>query len=217
MIVSTGNNLKININEGISLWYYYYCYYDRLKKIAENEPTPLQHAFQIEQANFARQVGDVDTVASLFPQYETVASGLYKRKNKNFPPLPNLVSELSIDGDFKLTECGNRFLLTQTKINNNGKDEHVLIFCSDIGLKVLAESKRWHSDGTFDTAVQFKEDKFQQFYLIHGLYKGHMIPCAFSLLTNKSTATYRCMLSELKDGASRIKLVLKSDANIWNK
>ena len=36
-----------------------------------------------------------------------------------------------------------------------------------------------------------------------------MIPCAFALLTNKTITMYRCLLSELKDGASRIKLILK--------
>ncbi len=36
-----------------------------------------------------------------------------------------------------------------------------------------------------------------------------MIPCAFALLTNKTITTYRCLFSELKDGADRIKLILK--------
>ena len=58
------------------------------------------------------------------------------------------MSKLNVNGEYELTECGNRFLLSQTKIENAGVDEHVLIFCSDVGLKVLAESKRWHSDGT---------------------------------------------------------------------
>ena len=36
-----------------------------------------------------------------------------------------------------------------------------------------------------------------------------MIPCAFALLTHKTIATYRCLLSELKDNARKIKLSLK--------
>ncbi len=103
----------------------------------------------------------MDVVARNLPQIDTIVGGLYKRKK--FPPLPKLVSELNEEGDYGLIECGNRFLLSQTKIRNGGYDEHVLIFCADVGLKILAESKRWHCDGTFDTAVQFKDDKFQQF------------------------------------------------------
>ena len=36
-----------------------------------------------------------------------------------------------------------------------------------------------------------------------------MIPCAFALLTNKTIFNIRCLLSELKDGATKIKLSLK--------
>jgi hypothetical protein len=129
-------------------------------------------------------------------------------KTKTLQTLPKLVSELKINDEYMLTEVGNRFLLSQTKIKNGSNDEHVLIFCSDVGLKILAESKRWHADGTFDTAVHFEKDKFKQFYLIHGMYKGHMLPCAFALLTNKTITTYRCLISELKDGAAKIKLTL---------
>jgi hypothetical protein len=164
----------------------------------------LLQIFQ-EQTEYARAVGDVDVVAENLPQFETIASGLYKHRNKKFPTLPKLVSELNIDGDYKLTEVGKR---TQAKVKNGSNDEHVLMFCSDVGLKVLAESKRWHADSTFDTAVQFEKDKFQQFYLIHGMYKGHLLPCAFALLTNKTIPTNRCLISELKDGAAKIKLIL---------
>ena len=93
-----------------------------------------------------------------------------------------------------------------------------MIFCSDVGLKILSESNRWHSDGTFETAVKFQEDKFQQFYFIHGKYKGVLLPCAFALLTNKTittflfamTTNYNCRLfSEFKEGARKIRLVFK--------
>ena len=36
-----------------------------------------------------------------------------------------------------------------------------------------------------------------------------LAPCAFALSTNKTIPTYRCLLSELKDGATKIKLSLK--------
>ena len=118
-----------------------------MKDRAAREPRTLLQIFQEEQTEYARAVADVDVVAQNLPQFETIASGLYKRRNKKFLTLPKLVSELTIDGDYKLTEVGNRFLLSQTKIKNGSNDEHVLIFCSDVGLKVLAESKRWHADG----------------------------------------------------------------------
>ena len=86
--------------------------------------------------------------------------------------------------------------------------EHTVTYVSDVGLQVLAASKRWHSDGTFDAAVVLHEESFLQFYMIHALYKNEMIPCVFALLTYKTKEIYRRLIGELKDGASRLKLRL---------
>ena len=56
-----------------------------------------------------------------------------------------------------------------------------IIFGSDIGLTVLAKSRRWYSDGTFKTAPP----QFQQVYIIQAKYKGKIIPYIFGLLTGK--------------------------------
>ena len=84
-------------------------------------------------------------------------------------------------------------------------DEVMVIFCSDIGLAILAKCERWHSDGTYDSAVP----GFSQLYIIHGWYKGYMLPCAFILLTNKRETTYRRMLAELKEAALGLRLELR--------
>jgi hypothetical protein len=72
----------------------------------------------------------------------------------------------------------------------------------------MASSERWHSDGTFDTAVNFRDDRFQQFYIIQSWYKSQMIPCVYALLTHKTKETYRNMIADLKDGAAKLKLKL---------
>jgi hypothetical protein len=98
--------------------------------------------------------------------------------------------------------------------------EHTVTYVSDVGLQVLAASKRWHSDGTFDAAVVLHEESFLQFYMIHALYKNEMIPCVFALLTYKTKEIYRRLIGELKDGASRLKLRLCPETAIpieyWN-
>lgn len=75
----------------------------------------------------------------------------------------------------------------------------VYLFCSDI---VLASSKRWQSDGTFDTAVP----GFSQFYVIHAWYKEEMKPCVFALLSSKTEDLYKKMIRELKEAALAIRL-----------
>ena len=63
--------------------------------------------FQEEQTEYARAVGDVDLVAENLPQFETIASGLYKHRNYS---------------DYNLTKVENRFLLSQTKVKNGSND-----------------------------------------------------------------------------------------------
>ncbi len=50
--------------------------------------------------------GQLENVASNFPQYPEIKSGLYKNKNKKFPTIPKTVNDLQILGDFLLTETG---------------------------------------------------------------------------------------------------------------
>ncbi len=82
-----------------------------------------------------------------------------------------------------------------------------IIFSSDIGLKILSESKRWQADGTFTCPPP----GFEQLYLLHGVFKSITIPCGFILLTNKTELLYKKMLRELKDAALNIRLELKPE------
>ena len=79
----------------------------------------------------------------------------------------------------------------------------MIIFCSDIGLTILAASKRWHADGTFTCPPP----GFQQLYLLQALYKSIMIPAGFILLTGKSESLYKKVLFEMKDAALSIGLL----------
>ena len=53
----------------------------------QHEPVPVHQIFQQEQSVFARRVGDMDVAAAAFPQFEEIQSSLYKKRNKQFPPL----------------------------------------------------------------------------------------------------------------------------------
>ena len=57
----------------------------------------------------------------------------------------------------------------------------MLIFVSDYKLRVLGSSKRWHSDRTFDSAPHL----FKQHYIIHALYKEHLLACDYVAFTSK--------------------------------
>jgi hypothetical protein len=141
-----------------------------------------------------------------FPQYSEIKPALYKNRQKAFPSLPQSLGEFTIEQDnynFHLNEDGQRFLLADTKLNN----DRIVIFSSSIGLEVLEKLKKWHCDGTFKTAPKL----FYQFYLIYGTSKGNIMPCAFILLIGKSEAIYKRMINELHEAALGMRLKLEPE------
>ena len=128
-----------------------------------------------------------------------------------FPTLPKSLQDLIISGEYLLTESGQKFLFSHGTYRNTRQktNETSVIYCSDVGLSKLAGSNWWFSDGTFDTSVNFQENGFEQFYIIHGCYKNIVLACVFALLTNKTKEIYRNLISELKDRAAHLKLKLE--------
>ena len=83
---------------------------------------------------------------------------------------------------------GNRFLL----IDCEEDEQRIIIFCSDIQLKILGSTSKIGADGTFDICPEL----FEQFYIIMAWYKGVVLPAAFILLSGKKETTYKRMLNE---------------------
>jgi hypothetical protein len=94
-------------------------------------------------------------------------SALHNHQKQNRPLLPTTIVDIVIENEWAQTKTKDRFLC-----NYKENDNQMIIFASDNCLKALAESSRWHANGTFKCAVK----DFQQVYIIHGLYRGHMIP-----------------------------------------
>jgi hypothetical protein len=90
---------------------------------------------------------------------------------------------VKIEGEWTLCEDGSRFLLKH--------EDDILIFCSDNGIRVLVEARRWQADGTFSSAPP----DWYQFYIIHGVIDFQVIPCAFVLLPAKDLDTYKKTIS----------------------
>ena len=68
-------------------------------------------------------------------QYNSKKSSLYRRKWTKYPKLPATLKDLIIDNEVyqKTLSSGNRFLL----IDCIEEDQRIIIFCSDIQLKIL--------------------------------------------------------------------------------
>ncbi len=135
----------------------------------ENSRT-LAALYLEEQSKLIDKTGDMELVAKSTPQLINIQAGLYRHKNKFIPAIPKTIEDFNLEGKWCMCEDDTRkFVL------NHGVE--IIIFCSVNGLTILSESKRWHADGTFSCVPE----GFYQLYVIHGLYKSNMIPCAFIL------------------------------------
>lgn len=104
------------------------------------ENVPIQKIYQEEQT--IKKISDMDKVAMCVPQYISIQSGLYKEKAKHFPPIPSSLDDIVLSDELTICEDNKRkFLLYH--------DKKMIIFCSDIGFKILTQATRWQCDGTF--------------------------------------------------------------------
>ena len=85
-----------------------------------------------------------------------------------------------------MTTAGDNFVIHQ--------DDDMVLLGTEENLRVLAESQMLFMDGTFKSAPQF----FSQLYSIHGLFRGHVVPLVYCLLTSKTRATYYKVFNIIK-------------------
>jgi hypothetical protein len=111
----------------------------------------LQQLYEKEQALIKSRTG-IST-----KDYVDVAWRLKDEKAKHGKPLAkDIISVIIRD---PMTQNGlERFCVYDNKTENR-----LIVFVSPRGLKILAHSKHWHSDGTFHTASKY----FAQMYVIH--------------------------------------------------
>jgi hypothetical protein len=102
---------------------------------------------------------------------------------------------------------GKRFLAYHQKLTNDKDKPPMLIFISDIGIKILAKSSKWNGDGTFKVVP--KPIGFYQLYIIHAYYHCVLLPCMYALMTGKETQHYKSLLLQLKEAALNLGVELK--------
>jgi hypothetical protein len=72
----------------------------------------------------------------------------------------------------------------------------LVVFASALGLHTLKNSEEMFMDGTFKTCP----NPFQQILFIHGkIGDQRSIPCVYTMMSRKDTATYR-KLFQILDG-----------------
>ena len=76
---------------------------------------------------------------------------------------------------------------------DNGQPDRILLFGTDEGFRFLSNSQAW-----FWTEHLKSPGQFMQLYTVHGLTNHRNIVGAYTLLPNKSRATYVEMLTKVQ-------------------
>ena len=95
-------------------------------------------------------------------------------------PLPDQYSK---------TASGDQFLIWKDYVSDEDPSKAFLVFLSPLAKEILRVSRHWESDGTFKTVPRPFQDG--QIYIVFAqLSTGELLPCVFSLLPDKTSATY---------------------------
>ena len=87
-----------------------------------------------------------------------------------------------------------RFLLYDSHEDEEYGGKRLMLFASIWWLDNLAANKHWAADGTFKVSPNV----FSQVYTIHASVLGYTVPCVYALLSEKTEASYRLMLRQIR-------------------
>ena len=178
---------------------------ERMKERAktENLSIPLIHEEEILALKTNGKT--LAEITKIIPSYDSVKTKLYRSKWTKYPQLPKTLDDVV----FTIGTKTDRFMKTFEETNERfllvdcvEDDQRIIIFASDLQLRLLCSSKQIGVDGTFKSCPSL----FAQLYIIMGWCKGECMPVAFALLGGKKEATYRRMLLELTNACRNLSL-----------
>ncbi|CAF4268581.1 unnamed protein product, partial [Rotaria sp. Silwood2] len=163
---------------------------EQMRQRAENELLPLQ---EIAEQEVRKGLLTGEALAVL-PNILNLGHNLIQNRRKLMPPLPQSCS-FSISDEYKndYLNC-DRLLLHDSYDPPFQIDEslytrpegRILVWSSDVQLKLMFDSEKLYMDGTFSTAPP----NFDQVYIIQVIHHETCIPAMYALLPDRKTTTY---------------------------
>jgi uncharacterized protein YutD len=71
----------------------------------------------------------------------------------------------------------------------------MILFMSDFGIEIMAQSEKWHFNGTFKKCPKL----LKQLLTVHDIYKNESFSCAYFVLPDKTSKTYKFIFDKLKE------------------
>jgi hypothetical protein len=152
-----------------------------------------------------------DQAISRLPMRDNIKRRVRKiRSTNDYTAVPNDPNFLSIPSGLCETQRDSQFLRSDTGpgISHDTLvvlvyifllfiiylgDDRILIFASNEQLGILQSAHHFMSDGTFKIVPEV----FYQLYIIHAVYRDHVVPVCFALLRRKDASTYERLFNEI--------------------
>ena len=138
------------------------------------------------QQILGEQLGNIsENAAANLPSIATMRRNIRKAQEDGNIPQILLNREVIpvLPNENQMTKSGEPFLMFDS---GEGDSERMFTFASEIDIHFLLESEHWFSDGTFGVC----SGVFFQVYTGHAQQCENFFSCIFSLLSNKTEATY---------------------------
>ncbi|XP_042146110.1 uncharacterized protein LOC121835725 [Ixodes scapularis] len=129
-----------------------------------------------------------------------------RREARGAAQVPHRIDDIIVPEHLRMTRTASPevFLAGDTGCSDS---ERIMIFACNTDLCRLNTCETWLCDGTFKVAPEM----FHQLCVVHGLYKGRVLPLVYCLLPNKREATYkratRMLLEAIDDATSSTRQV----------
>lgn len=166
-----------------------------LESAATSSNAPRRIISEIEMSHEAQ---------SLAPKRKSLSQRIVRKRRRleiGYEAEPQNRASIHIPEKFRTVKHGVidvRFLLHEDDHDEHNEDNRIIVFASDLMLDELERNDVWMLDGTFKVSPSL----FLQLYTIHvviGGHSGHVFPCVYALLPDKSTATYKRLFEILRN------------------
>ncbi|UMM14903.1 hypothetical protein L5515_002540 [Caenorhabditis briggsae] len=160
-------------------------------------------------ANHGRPREVINAVRKKYPPLVSIATGSYNAKRKIIYKAKGVkdddTMEMDRGGDvapqFARTLNGERFLVKDSTIQTATGASRMVVFASDFGVDLLADSRTVFCDGTFDAVPS----PFTQLFTIHAYVSESVVrPVVFCFLSDKQTASYEAVLKIVSESHPRL-------------
>ncbi|KRY12864.1 hypothetical protein T12_11089 [Trichinella patagoniensis] len=124
---------------------------------------------------------------------------MYYSRSKRYPRLPARRQDLRLTAEQTTTKSGAQFLMYHSPTND------ILIFATEDGVKLLAQSNCWCGDRTFTIVPSW----YQQLFTLHVFLRGKLLPVVYCLTVRKDLPTYSRIFEVLHSKAEELDVQLE--------